>query len=737
MVKKITLAIILSLPFLNDACAQTLNTWIGITASWGTATNWSLGHVPTTVEIALFDGSSTVNCNMDVGSYGVQTTNYLGGLWMKAAYTGTVSHTVSGPWFIGNGASVGTGWPIRIEGGTLMCSSSGQRVVFCSSLILNGGIINGSASDFRTFGDSVMVQSGTIILTNFLWRMFPQHSSVNNAVFSYTGGTISHTGAGEFRIFSPTTNSRLTDVQGLDLNLYDFAIFANSTSNPSRVRFNGQNINVANSVTSIGSNNVTLNLDATAATTINVTQHLTVLGGGGSQMVNLNSPITIKVGGNITASGTFSTTASLGNGQIEVNGTGSQTINSSAWALPSLRINKASGLLIMGSNNAVNNTLEMVTSTLTDLAGYTLTLGTSAASPGTLSRTNGWMYGGTFKRWLGTTAIAVTSSAALFPVGSSSDYCPFRLGYAANLTTGGTVSVNFTYVPGTSPAGWIDFSWSSNTVSYVTNSTWNVTQSPSLTPAANSYILRYGGGTTSFGTNSLNDIAAEHSVGSIGTYTTSTNNEVSYEVNRTTVNDFLSGYNFKIGTRDEVGSSLPITLVDFNATLQEKRVKLTWQTASELMNKWFVVERSRDGIDYAAIDTIAGAGNSQLFLAYIAYDESPQQGINYYRLKQIDQNGSFTFSDIATISLDIGAETFYPNPAQTEGYIAVHVSEETELTIEILTTDGKTVQMQKRVVQEGSSNVMIDVRELPASIFILKIFSQNGIINLVSKFSKS
>ncbi|MBK7130998.1 MAG: hypothetical protein IPM74_18620 [Crocinitomicaceae bacterium] len=96
--------------------------------------------------------------------------------------------------------------------------------------------------------------------------------------------------------------------------------------------------------------------------------------------------------------------------------------------------------------------------------------------------------------------------------------------------------------------------------------------------------------------------------------------------------------------------SLPIELISFTAELIEGVVDLKWQTASEEENDYFVVQRSIDGFTWESIAVVDGAGNSSVLLSYEAEDRIPYLGLSYYRLKQVDMNGAFSFSDTRVIS---------------------------------------------------------------------------------------
>ena len=98
-----------------------------------------------------------------------------------------------------------------------------------------------------------------------------------------------------------------------------------------------------------------------------------------------------------------------------------------------------------------------------------------------------------------------------------------------------------------------------------------------------------------------------------------------------------------------IDCSLPIELLRFDATAIGDRVRLEWTTASESENDYFAVERSGDAIHYDAIGAVPGGGNSTLLRSYIFDDPRPTLGLAYYRLRQVDLDGSSSLSSVVTV----------------------------------------------------------------------------------------
>ncbi|MCH2225864.1 MAG: T9SS type A sorting domain-containing protein [Crocinitomicaceae bacterium] len=138
--------------------------------------------------------------------------------------------------------------------------------------------------------------------------------------------------------------------------------------------------------------------------------------------------------------------------------------------------------------------------------------------------------------------------------------------------------------------------------------------------------------------------------------------------------------------------ALPVELIDFQASLNEKdQVDITWKTATERENDYFMIQRSQDLQVWEDIGKVNGAVNSNSMLSYGFVDLNPLKGISYYRLKQIDLNGEHTFSDSRFVERLISSlGLIYPNP--NTGEFVVQTSNSKELFVQVFTMDGKQVK---------------------------------------------
>ncbi len=165
---------------------------------------------------------------------------------------------------------------------------------------------------------------------------------------------------------------------------------------------------------------------------------------------------------------------------------------------------------------------------------------------------------------------------------------------------------------------------------------------------------------------------------------------------------------------------LPIELVNFNVQLnQEYGVDILWTTASEINNHHFEVLRSVDAIHWETIEQIEGAGNSSSLLEYQVIDRFPMQGINYYKIKQVDYNGDFTFSEMASIEiLENFPEdpTVYPNPVEQNLEVIIQYLTE-GMSYTILNCYGSEVLNGK--INDGQTT--IPTQSLAPGIYYLRI----------------
>ena len=173
------------------------------------------------------------------------------------------------------------------------------------------------------------------------------------------------------------------------------------------------------------------------------------------------------------------------------------------------------------------------------------------------------------------------------------------------------------------------------------------------------------------------------------------------------------------------GSPLPVSLTRFTAAAQGPGVQLAWATATEKNNDRFEVQRSADGAEFATIGTVRGQGSSVTPHAYTFVDAAPRPGLNYYRLRQVDFDGTASFSPVvsargaapaATAALEI-----YPNPnagtLRLRGLSAADAPGRYRL-----------LDLRGRVQGQGElAGPSLDVKGLPAGSYLLEVTTAQGV----------
>ena len=141
---------------------------------------------------------------------------------------------------------------------------------------------------------------------------------------------------------------------------------------------------------------------------------------------------------------------------------------------------------------------------------------------------------------------------------------------------------------------------------------------------------------------------------------------------------------------------LPVELVRFTADLKFDEVDLKWSTASELNNDYFTIERTIDLENFEELVTLPGNGTTNVVHHYNTIDPNPAYGRSYYRLKQTDFDGKYTYSDVRVIDYEgpkFSSLSAYPNPlsGQNLTIVVTGLKEQSTVPIIIYNTQGQLV----------------------------------------------
>ncbi len=177
---------------------------------------------------------------------------------------------------------------------------------------------------------------------------------------------------------------------------------------------------------------------------------------------------------------------------------------------------------------------------------------------------------------------------------------------------------------------------------------------------------------------------------------------------------------------------LPIELVSFEANINEDRVDLRWITASEINNDFFTIERSTDAKIWEEVITTNGAGNSNQLLEYFETDYEPIVGISYYRLKQTDFNGEYTYSNIVPVRYEVstvgGNINLFPSPISVGETLNIEFKDIFESELLVVLRDIKGKEFYSKVIVNIEDGKLIGVpieKEIPAGIYLITASSEN------------
>lgn len=166
------------------------------------------------------------------------------------------------------------------------------------------------------------------------------------------------------------------------------------------------------------------------------------------------------------------------------------------------------------------------------------------------------------------------------------------------------------------------------------------------------------------------------------------------------------------------GLPLPIKLLSFNAQRQNSAVAINWQTEEEINSKVYRIERSSDGVLFSAIADVP-SNNNPAGSRYRYTDASPLSGINYYRLKSIDIDGKYAYSNVKVVTFTSASTiiSVYPNPVEDILFIDNNFQGK-KISIQITELTGKKVL---QIVTDTKPHIKISSGSLAAGIYLITI----------------
>ncbi len=192
--------------------------------------------------------------------------------------------------------------------------------------------------------------------------------------------------------------------------------------------------------------------------------------------------------------------------------------------------------------------------------------------------------------------------------------------------------------------------------------------------------------------------------------------------------NILDGYYVALGNISPINiAPLPIEWLNFSARFEVDQVNLSWATASEKNNEYFDIERAGSDLKWKKIAQVAGAGNSNTTLYYNEKDRDPLPGISYYRLKQVDFDGNYKYSDVVSVMnslLNDGDEVMiYPNPVRGGSIVLKIPYAVSDTKTEVIIYDLTGKSLIKYVLHEGEMLSEINIDKLNPGAYLVNIRS--------------
>ena len=658
------------------------------TGNWATGSTWVTGTVPLSTENARVLISHTVTftanqtiANLIVAAGGtLSTTNKImtvnGDLTVDGIYSGGSKQLIL------NGSNVtidGTG-TITLNSGVDIDISTGNKTISSTA------VLSITQGDLKIAAGITVTNNGSISVTEDV---------IGTATSVWTNSTNSTLKAGKALLTTGTLNA---------------------SASGNTVNYNGSG---AQSIKTPGSSNyynliLSTSGTKTALVSLDIDGDLTI-SGTATFDVSVNSADLTVAGNWVNSGGTFTE----GTRTVTLDGTAAQQITGSE-TFNNLVINNS----VSGDAITLNSPVT-ITSALTLTDGIVLTTSTNKLSMGSAGIVSGFSDGSFINGPMAYNSI--TSNTVTFPVGKDSELHRF------DLTVNGTSS-NYTaeYIHSSAVALGRALPGTLDKVSDI--GYWTITRDAGGSVTTAAVDLYYNSNDVVSDAPNLRvakDDGAGNWVDLGGTGSGSPTGNILSVTNFTTFSDF------SLANNSGGGNALPIKLLYFRAIAVDRIIRLEWMTAAEINNDFYTVERSKNAVDFEEMLEIASNGDSNELQEYAVFDERPYQGLSYYRLKQTDFDGTFTYSDIVSVSMKNNDEllilSVFPNP--TNGKIlnltTSGLNQEEHVLMQIISVYGKPMLSEYFYADDrGEINIQIppDINNWSDGFYIITLYTEKGLV---------
>ena len=440
--------------------------------------------------------------------------------------------------------------------------------------------------------------------------------------------------------------------------------------------------------------------------------------GAGALYPAYNSTSTFS--GNISTTGTSTaiTFASAATGRVNIDG-GTQSISgSSAQTLIIKRLTVSGGgtlTLNVPVNISTGGDLSMTSGTVVTTSTNILTLQDESITS-TIGNSGSYVNGP-----LAYTMSNNGASVLYFPLGKGSDWRPIALTPTHNAATAYT----YTAERFNASADAFGYTLPASVDKVSTYSYWDISRTASSSANLTSAVVTFYYGSSGTSDHVLDytglTLCKSNGAGAwidiVGTATANNDGSISSGA-------FTSFSKFTLANLVGSGNPLPVELLDFTAVLNKGKVDLNWSTATEINNDYFTLERSADGKEFTALSQISGAGNSHSLLKYSFVDENPLQGLSYYRLKQTDFNGAFTYSKVQLVNQNAAPSILAYSIVSDEIHLQLTgYSANEKVSVVIYDLSGREIYSSSLILDAKGNNNMNIANDFAQGIYSLNVIS--------------
>lgn len=610
---------------------------------------------------------------------------------------------------LGNFTIISTG-----SGSIVLTGNGSQTLTVGGNYVHQGGMLALSQN-----GDWTMTVAGNFTQTagSFLMTDGSTSAAQGNSILN-VGGNFSVSNA----TFDATQHSGGNVANGITtLNLSgNFTIGAGAlltetatSTGKGIINFNGTGVQT---FTKTGTISNTIDFNVLAGSTL--AMGTSTATGSGSFAVNANAGVQLGSAQGITSSGASGNVQVTGTRTFSTSGfytyngiAGQVTGNGLPSTIKKLTINNASNVNASAST-IVSDSLILSSGSLVTGAS-TITLGTGTGQIGGVSQVNGFI-NGKFRRWMNTTA-----SSYLFPLENGGTNKSVNYVFTTAPTTGGTVTAQFIASdPGINGMPVYNNGYPIYNT-YITGY-WDMAAGNGLAGGMYSLENTLGGFT---GISAPASLLIVSRTTSIAPWTLPGSNVSGTVVSGIPVAKRASlTSNSQFAIADGIGISLPLYIGSFSVVLNNNTVTLSWRSGATA-GDYFDVERSADGVNFAAISRI----NYSVRNTYSYTDASPVSGKNYYRIRQIETSGKSVTSNVKTVEVDRGLskdlaiQKTWPVPFRGSFQADVMSSRAGTMRADLYTVSGTRIYSTTVQAKAGVNTIQLQPPAYTAGSYVLTV----------------